>query len=77
MILELNGLSRLIGVAKAKELIYTARTLDGNEAKDLGLVNYSVKQNQDGNAAYKMALELANEISRNVGFFLCFEYNVI
>jgi enoyl-CoA hydratase/carnithine racemase len=33
-------LARLIGVAKAKELIFTARRLSGLEAKDLGIVEY-------------------------------------
>lgn len=59
-------LPRLIGVAKAKELIFTGRILDGNQAKDIGLVNLSVKQNDEGNAAYKSAIELAQEIARNV-----------
>ncbi len=57
---------RLIGVSKAKELIYTGRTLDGDQAKQIGLVNESVKQNSEGNAAFKHALDLAEEISRNV-----------
>jgi methylglutaconyl-CoA hydratase len=58
-------LTRLIGVPKAKELIFTGRTLDGEEAKAIGLASYSVKQNDQGNAAYQQALELANEIARN------------
>ena len=61
-------LPRLIGVNKAKELIFTGRTLDGSQAEKIGLVNLSVKQNDDGNAAYKSALELAQEIVKNVGF---------
>lgn len=59
-------LPRLIGVTKAKELIFTGRTLDGDQAKDIGLVNLSVKQNNEGDAAYKSALELAHEIVKNV-----------
>ncbi|CAF0968948.1 unnamed protein product [Brachionus calyciflorus] len=58
-------MSRLIGVSKAKELIYTARVLDGDEALKLGLVNYSEKQNDEGNAAYTRALNLAHEIVKN------------
>jgi methylglutaconyl-CoA hydratase len=58
-------LPRLIGVAKAKELIFTGRILDGDQAKAIGLVNESLKQNDEGNAAYKRALELAQEIAKN------------
>lgn len=58
-------LPRIIGVSKAKELIYTAKVLDGDQAKSIGLVNESVKQNNEGNAAYKIALELAEEIAKN------------
>jgi methylglutaconyl-CoA hydratase len=58
-------LTRLIGVSKAKELIYTGRTLDGNEALQIGLVSHSVKQNEQGDAAYARALELAHEIVKN------------
>ena len=59
-------LPRVVGIAKAKELIYTGKVLDGDEAKAIGLVNESVKQNQQQNAAYKVALEMAQEIVKNV-----------
>ncbi|CAG7815400.1 unnamed protein product [Allacma fusca] len=58
-------LPRIIGMAKAKELIYTGRILDGDEAEKIGLVNYSVSQNKSGDAAYQRALELAEEILPN------------
>lgn len=58
-------LPRLIGPAFAKELIFTAKTLTGAEAMKMGLVNYTVKQNSEGNAAYLKALELAREIVPN------------
>lgn len=58
-------LSRLVGVAKAKELIFTARVLDGAEALAIGLVNHSVAQNSTGDAAYAQALQLAKEIAKN------------
>ena len=37
-------LYRVVGPARARELIYTARVLKGPEAADLGLVNYSSNQ---------------------------------
>merc|ERR1719430_2653345 len=51
-------LPRVIGPARARELIYTARVLKGQEAADLGLVNHCVEQNSDGDAAYQRSLQL-------------------
>ncbi|XP_061732825.1 methylglutaconyl-CoA hydratase, mitochondrial isoform X1 [Nerophis ophidion] len=56
-------LPRVIGVSLAKELIYTARVVDGVEACRLGLVSHSVEQNKVGDAAYLRALALAREIN--------------
>lgn len=36
-------LSRLVGLAKAKELIYTAKTINANEAMSIGLLNQLVE----------------------------------
>lgn len=58
-------LPRIIGVAKAKELIYTGRILNGQEASDIGLVNSVVEQNSDGDAAFMKALAIASEILPN------------
>jgi len=58
-------LPRVVGVAKARELIYTARILNGNEALDIGLVNHCVDQNDAGDAAYLRSLALAKEILPN------------
>uniref|UniRef100_A0A671E3U5 Enoyl-CoA hydratase domain containing 2 n=1 Tax=Rhinolophus ferrumequinum TaxID=59479 RepID=A0A671E3U5_RHIFE len=55
-------LPRCLGVALAKELIFTGRRLSGAQAQALGLVNHSVAQNEEGNAAYHRARELAQEI---------------
>ena len=53
---------RLVGPAKARELIYTSRIIGGQEAEKIGLVNHCVDQNDNGDAAYVRSLELAREI---------------
>uniref|UniRef100_A0A6P4E129 Methylglutaconyl-CoA hydratase, mitochondrial n=1 Tax=Drosophila rhopaloa TaxID=1041015 RepID=A0A6P4E129_DRORH len=58
-------LPRILSPALAKELIFTARVFDGSEAKDLGLVNHVVQQNETKDAAYQQALKLAEEILPN------------
>lgn len=58
-------LPRLVGVARAKELIFTAAILNGKEAFEIGLVNKCVQQNENGDAAYQEAVELAERILPN------------
>ena len=61
-------LPRLVGIGKAKELIFTAKVLSGTEAADIGLVEHAVQQNEEGNAAYIKALEIAKEILSKVSW---------
>ncbi|KAK2550640.1 Methylglutaconyl-CoA hydratase [Acropora cervicornis] len=55
-------LPRLIGVSKAKEMIFTGKMINGTEAVEIGLAEYGVLQNDNGDAAYQHALKLAEEI---------------
>lgn len=59
-------LTRVVGPSVAKELIFTGRIIDGIEARDIGLVNHTVPQNDDGDAAFVRSLELAREIAPQV-----------
>lgn len=59
-------LPRLIGIGKAKELIFTAKVLTGSEAHDIGLVEQVVAQNSQSDAAYQKALELVKEMCTKV-----------
>uniref|UniRef100_A0A0A9XFD1 Methylglutaconyl-CoA hydratase, mitochondrial n=1 Tax=Lygus hesperus TaxID=30085 RepID=A0A0A9XFD1_LYGHE len=58
-------LSRIIGPARAKELIFTARVLSGNEAGYYGIINHCVGSKDGRDAAYDKALEIAREILPN------------
>lgn len=58
-------LPRLVGPSIAKDLMFTARTLNGSEAEKIRLVNYSVPQNAAGDAAYQKSLEVAKQILPN------------
>ena len=52
-------LPRLIGLGKAKELIYTARRLNAAEAKDYGIVEYVYEEHEVMEKAQQLALEMA------------------
>lgn len=53
---------RLLGLTKAKELIYTGRLLSATEANEWGLVDYLSDEGQD---AYQRALKLASFMSNS------------
>ena len=52
-------LPRLVGYAKASELLLAAKVISGNEAKEIGLANYAEEADQ----VFKKSLELAEEIA--------------
>ena len=56
----------LIGPGKARELLFTARNIDGREAERIGLVNLAVP----GDRLMDTARTMASEISQNSSFSL-------
>jgi len=54
--------TRLLGLSKAKDLIFTARTLTATEAHKWGLVDYV---SDEGSNAYDRSLQLAQTIASN------------
>ncbi|UCE37934.1 MAG: enoyl-CoA hydratase/isomerase family protein [Thermoplasmata archaeon] len=54
-------LSRIVGIAKAKEMIYTGKRVDANEAKDIGLVNHVVPKEKLQEAVMTMAKTIASK----------------
>jgi enoyl-CoA hydratase/carnithine racemase len=54
-------LARLIGVTKAKELIFTGKMIDAKTAEQIGLVNMVVPQNNFRETVRQFALELAQK----------------
>lgn len=58
-------LPRVLNVSLAKELIFTARVFNGEEAQQMAVVNHAVEQNANKDAAYLKALQLAEEILPN------------
>lgn len=59
-------LTRLVGPLKAKELIYTARIIDANEALRIGLVNEVVPLDELENRVRTICQEIINNSARAV-----------
>lgn len=57
----IERLPRLVGLGRAKELLYTARIIDAEEALRIGLVNQVV----DDGKALEAAMALAQSIAKN------------
>lgn len=56
---SLYRLPLLIGLRKAKELIFTGKTITGKEAEQIGLVNWAVPADQLDSTVKKLAEELS------------------
>lgn len=54
-----SQLPRIVGAARAKELIFTARTVDAEEAERIGLVNRVVPAEELEGVAWEMAASIA------------------
>lgn len=52
-------LSRVVGIGKACELVFTGRMIDAKEAKEIGLVNQVVPADQLTEITYEMASNIA------------------
>lgn len=59
---------RIIGVAKAKELIFSGRIIDADEAGKIGLVNEVVPANELMERVIKAARKITNNSSLAVGY---------
>jgi len=60
-------LTRLIGTARACELIFTGKTIDATEAERIGLINQVVPVDQLEDASKKMVFRLAKGPSKAIG----------
>jgi len=60
-------LTRLVGTARACELIFTGKTIDATEAERIGLINQVVPADQLESTAKQMALRLAKGPSKAIG----------
>lgn len=59
-------LLRIVGIAKAKELVYTGKMVKADEAKEIGLVNHVVPLSSLMDEAMKMAKTIAENSAMGV-----------
>ncbi|MGM0575698.1 MAG: enoyl-CoA hydratase/isomerase family protein [Myxococcota bacterium] len=59
-------LQRIVGLAKAKELIFTGAVVDAEEALAIGLVNHAVDDDQVMDEAYALAGAIAKQSRRAI-----------
>ena len=59
-------LMRIVGIAKAKELVYTGKMVKAEEAKEIGLVNQVVPLASLQEEALKMAQQIAGNSTMGV-----------
>lgn len=57
---------RIVGIAKAKELVYTGKMIKAEEAKEIGLVNQVVPLASLQEEALKMAQQIAGNSTMGV-----------
>ncbi len=60
-------LTKLVGTARACELIFTGKTIDASEAERIGLINQVVSVDQLEDTSKTMALRLAKGPSKAIG----------
>ncbi len=61
-------LSKIVGTAKARELYYTAKIIDGREAEAMGVVNHAYSDEEFNQSVDELADRLANGPSVALGY---------
>lgn len=54
-------LTRLVGMTKAKELVFTGRMIDARTAEQIGLLNMAVSADKFGEVVHQLAVDLASK----------------
>lgn len=61
-------LPRLVGLARAKELVFTGRMIDAKEAKEIGLVNQVVPRAELNTVTFELARSIAKRSAKTLAF---------